>query len=178
MLRQSNHGTNLAALVRRGSVADNRTAMIHLTRLHPNLCRRAGSLAVLLLFVFGSEYCVVTAFATPAPGRTGVRCHAMPAANAARAGAACCRERMAGHPPARPAARHDSPCCMALATVSGPQLERHELATSLSFEEPAPLLPLPASAVPASRAVHREHRAGPLAAPAGAPLALRAPPLV
>ena len=168
-------GCALAPLTRPAARADNG---IDMTRMRSNPSRRSQALTVLLLFLFGSDYCLVSAFASPAPGRTGVQCHAPLAASANPAMVSCCRGQMAGRAHPRPAARHGSPCCMALSTVSSPQLHRHDARPILTVAEPALRASLPSASIPASRPLHREHRAGSPASPAGGPLALRAPPRV
>ena len=141
--------------------------------MHPRtlIVSRVPALAALLLFLFGSNYCVVSAWATPGRNRTGLECHATAGAQPH----ACCAARAAGARKAHPVRTPESPCCMSLTSTSGPHLDASGVASGPSSVVPdaAPFRPAAATSV-VPRA--SDPRAVPLAALAGGPLAQRAPP--
>ena len=85
--------------------------------------------ATLALFLFGSNYCLVSAFASATPGRAGIDCHAR--TPAAEAGGSCCHPVADDAPAPEPSG--GSPCCMLLTSVS-----------AIALDKLAPSIPLPA----------------------------------
>jgi hypothetical protein len=91
---------------------------------------RHGALAATLaLFLFGSNYCLVSAFAPATSERSGIDCHAR--APAAEGAGSCCHP-VADKTPAREPSG-GSPCCMLLTSVS-----------TIALDKLAPSAPMPA----------------------------------
>ena len=76
--------------------------------------------ATLALFLFGSNYCLVSAFASPTSERAGVDCHAR--TPAAESGGSCCHPVADDAPAPEPSG--GSPCCMLLTSVSSIVLDK------------------------------------------------------
>ncbi len=96
---------------------------------HTHTSWRTALTATLALFLFGSNYCLVSAFATPTSERSGVDCHAR--TPAAESGGSCCHP-VADDTPA-PSPSGGSPCCMLLTSVS-----------AVALDKLAPSVPMPA----------------------------------
>jgi len=148
-------------------------------RLKP--VRRISTMLATLLFLFGNNYCIVSAFASPTANRAGVLCHEVstPGSKAAKAAGSCCATRKADQEHRQPVRTPGSPCCMDLAEVSTPVLSKQICVSPVpvSCVEQTPALTSAAARIPA-HPPRTDLRARPLASPAGGPLALRAPPRI
>ena len=127
--------------------------------------------AVLSIFLFGSNYCVLAAVASGGPGAARLSCHAETPARGADHG--CCHR--APHRDGAPAPRAAYPCCIQIAppSTSG-DFSRPVAPMALVVAAPAPAVVPPAPALFAE--LLDRHGGAPLDG-ASAPSRGRAPPI-
>lgn len=154
---------------------------INMKRVRFKPVSRLYTVLASLLFLFGNNYCIVSAYASSSASRAGLMCHEAPlSASASKASAkSCCGNNAAGHQRNHPVQAPGSPCCMGLAEVSVPVVAKDLCVTPVPFAcaETAPVAMSGPARIP-SHPPRTDLRARPLASPAKGPLALRAPPRI
>ena len=130
--------------------------------------RLVTTLVALTLFLFGSNFCLVGAFAGPA----AVACHADPSASPAHS---CCRTHpaKAARGPAAPAS--NAPCCMSMSQVVAPEVAKQSQSCPHSADVIAEI-DVEAGFSPTQAPARSDARLRPDPFPLG-PLGSRAPPV-
>jgi hypothetical protein len=130
---------------------------------------RAILASTLGLFLFGSNFCLVSAFVPARPGGAAMSCHAEAPATT---GGSCCHPVQTDEPPPPPTA--GSPCCLLLTAVSGPSIDKLTPADPLSAFATVVAMPIVLDFSSARRVA--DDGPPPGARHDGAPSTCRAPP--